>query len=121
MEQESDPQDSGSVNRPIEPDDPNGPILIGRTYQSNTVNLSTDGKEICAMIGPNPVQGIAGRIGARSPAGSCGHAGGVGHLDRSHRSEPSVAGDAVQTDRISNDPLPVLNGKRLPEAGRVIY
>jgi hypothetical protein len=34
--------------------------LRGRTYQSNTVSLTTDGKEICAMIGPDPVQGIAG-------------------------------------------------------------
>jgi hypothetical protein len=30
------------------------------TYQSNEVRLYTDGKEICAMIGPDPVQGIAG-------------------------------------------------------------
>jgi hypothetical protein len=28
-------------------------------YQCNEVRLSTDGKEICAMIGPDPVQGIA--------------------------------------------------------------
>ena len=34
--------------------------LKGRTYQSNEVRLSTDGKEICAMIGPDPVRGIAG-------------------------------------------------------------
>ena len=61
MEDESDPQSSGaSPNGPFEAGDPNGPTLIGRTYQSNTVNLSTDGKEICAMIGPDPVQGIAG-------------------------------------------------------------
>ena len=60
MEDESDPQSSGaSPSGPFEPGDPNGPALIGRTYQSNTVNLSTDGKEICAMIGPDPVQGIA--------------------------------------------------------------
>src|ERR1700730_12878540 len=61
MEDESDPQSSGaSPSGPFEPGDPNGPALIGRTYQSNTVNLSTDGEEICAMIGPDPVQGIAG-------------------------------------------------------------
>ena len=30
------------------------------TYQSNEVRLFTDGKEICAMIGHDPVQGIAG-------------------------------------------------------------
>jgi hypothetical protein len=34
--------------------------LVGRTYQSNSVSLSTDGKEICAMIGPDPVAGISG-------------------------------------------------------------
>lgn len=34
--------------------------LCGKTYQSNEVRLYTDGKEICAMIGPDPVQGIAG-------------------------------------------------------------
>jgi len=38
----------------------NDATLIGRTHQSNEVRLSTDGKEICAMIGPDPVQGIAG-------------------------------------------------------------
>jgi hypothetical protein len=32
----------------------------GGTYQSNEVRLFTDGKEICAMIGHDPVQGIAG-------------------------------------------------------------
>jgi hypothetical protein len=45
---------------PFQPGDPNGPALIGRTYPSNTVNLYTNGKEICAMIGPDPVQGISG-------------------------------------------------------------
>ena len=35
-------------------------LLRGRTYQSNVVNLTTDGKEICAMIGPDPVVGISG-------------------------------------------------------------
>jgi ribosomal protein L37AE/L43A len=30
------------------------------TYQANEVRLSADGKEICAMIGMDPVQGIAG-------------------------------------------------------------
>lgn len=39
---------------PFEPGDPNGPALTNRAYQSNTVNLYTDGKEICAMIGPRP-------------------------------------------------------------------
>jgi DNA-directed RNA polymerase subunit RPC12/RpoP len=34
--------------------------LNNSTYQSNEVRLFTDGKEICAMIGPDPVQGIAG-------------------------------------------------------------
>ena len=34
--------------------------LRGRAYKSNTVKLYTDGKEICAMLGPDPVQGIAG-------------------------------------------------------------
>jgi hypothetical protein len=52
--------DTGSPSRPFEPGDPNGPTLIGRTYPSNTVKLYTDGKEICAMIGPDPVQGISG-------------------------------------------------------------
>ena len=42
------------------PSNPNGPTLTNRAYQSNTVNLTTDGKEICAMIGPDPVQGISG-------------------------------------------------------------
>jgi hypothetical protein len=42
------------------PGDPNGPTLIGRTYRSSTVNLFTDGKEICAMIGPDPAEGISG-------------------------------------------------------------
>ena len=32
----------------------------GGTYQSNEVRLFTDGKEICAMIGKNPVEGITG-------------------------------------------------------------
>ena len=45
---------------PFEPGDPNGPALTNRACQSNTVNLYTDGKEICAMIGPDPVQGISG-------------------------------------------------------------
>ena len=43
---------------PFEPGDPNGPALTNRTYQSNAVDLTTDGKKICAMIGPDPVQGI---------------------------------------------------------------
>jgi hypothetical protein len=30
------------------------------TYKANEVRLYTDGKEICAMIGRDPVQGIAG-------------------------------------------------------------
>jgi hypothetical protein len=30
------------------------------TFQSNQVRLFTDGKEICAMIGEDPVQGVAG-------------------------------------------------------------
>jgi len=30
------------------------------TFQSNEVRLFTDGKEICAMIGQDPVQGVAG-------------------------------------------------------------
>ena len=34
--------------------------LTGRTYQSNEVRLFTDGKEICAMIGPDPFAGISG-------------------------------------------------------------
>ena len=29
-------------------------------HQANEVRLSTDGKEICAMIGENPIEGIAG-------------------------------------------------------------
>jgi hypothetical protein len=33
---------------------------MAATYQCNEVRLSTDGKEICAMIGPDPVQGVAG-------------------------------------------------------------
>ena len=34
--------------------------LNNAVYQCNEVRLSTDGKEICAMIGPDPVQGVAG-------------------------------------------------------------
>ena len=45
---------------PFQPGDPNGPELTNRTYQSNTVSLYTDGKEICAMIGRDPVQGVSG-------------------------------------------------------------
>lgn len=36
------------------------PTLKGRAFPSNQVNLFTDGREICAMIGPDPVAGIAG-------------------------------------------------------------
>ena len=32
----------------------------GGTYPANEVRLSTDGKEICAMIGENPIEGISG-------------------------------------------------------------
>ncbi len=32
----------------------------GGTYQANTVNLFTNEKEVCALIGQGPVQGIAG-------------------------------------------------------------
>jgi hypothetical protein len=32
----------------------------GGAYQANEVRLSTDGKEICAMIGMDPVRGLAG-------------------------------------------------------------
>jgi hypothetical protein len=32
----------------------------GGTHQSNEVRLYTDGKEICAMIGKNPIEGITG-------------------------------------------------------------
>jgi hypothetical protein len=34
--------------------------LNNAVFQSNQVRLSTDGKEICAMIGLDPVQGVAG-------------------------------------------------------------
>ncbi|MGO9257100.1 MAG: hypothetical protein ACLQU1_12465 [Bryobacteraceae bacterium] len=34
--------------------------LNNAVYRSNEVRLYTDGKEICAMTGPDPVQGIAG-------------------------------------------------------------
>jgi hypothetical protein len=34
--------------------------LNNAVHQSNEVRLYTDGKEICAMIGPDPVQGVAG-------------------------------------------------------------
>lgn len=34
--------------------------LTGRSYASNEVRLTTNGTEICAMIGDDPVQGIAG-------------------------------------------------------------
>jgi hypothetical protein len=47
----------GAADRII---DAHAVTLQGRAYQCNTVNLYTDGKEICAMIGPDPVQGIAG-------------------------------------------------------------
>jgi hypothetical protein len=53
-------EDEGKWEGPFEPGDPNGPTLINRAYPPNTVNLSTDGKEICAMIGPDPVAGISG-------------------------------------------------------------
>jgi hypothetical protein len=36
-------------------DTPTGP-----TMRANTVNLYVNGKEICAMIGPDPVNGVAG-------------------------------------------------------------
>ena len=39
-----------------------GVTLEGRTYQCNTVDLYTDGKEICAMIGPDPVQVSPGTV-----------------------------------------------------------
>jgi hypothetical protein len=45
---------------PLSPGGPNGPTLIGRTHQSNTFNLYTDGKEICPVIGPDPMQGVSG-------------------------------------------------------------
>ena len=53
-------EDEGKWEGPFEPGDPDGPALTNREYQSNTVNLCTDGTEICAMIGPDPVQGICG-------------------------------------------------------------
>jgi hypothetical protein len=53
-------EDEGSWEGPFEPGDPNSPALTNRSYQSNAVNLTTDGREICAMIGPDPVQGISG-------------------------------------------------------------
>jgi hypothetical protein len=53
-------EDEGPWEGPFEPGDPNGPELTNRSYPSNTINLYTDGKEICAMIGPDPVQGISG-------------------------------------------------------------
>jgi hypothetical protein len=46
-----------------EPDDSDDDgLLAGRTFQADTINLYTDeqGKEICAMIGKDPVEGIAG-------------------------------------------------------------
>jgi hypothetical protein len=57
-------EDEGKWEGPFEPADPNGPALTNRTYQSNTVDLTTDGREICAMIGPDPVQGISGYGGS---------------------------------------------------------
>ena len=53
-------EDEGKLEGPFEPADPNGPALTNRAYQSNVINLTTDGKEICAMIGPDPVAGISG-------------------------------------------------------------
>jgi hypothetical protein len=52
-------EDEHTWEGPFHPVDPNGPELTDRTYQSNIVNLSTDGKEVCAMIGPDPVQGFS--------------------------------------------------------------
>jgi hypothetical protein len=53
-------EDEHKWDGPFQPGDPKGPELTNRAYQSNTVNLYTDGKEICAMIGPDPVQGVSG-------------------------------------------------------------
>jgi hypothetical protein len=53
-------ENEGPWEGPFEPGDPDGPLLSNKTYQSNTVSLYTDGKEICAMIGPDPVAGICG-------------------------------------------------------------
>ncbi len=48
-------EDEHKWDGPFQPGEPNGPELTNRAYQSNTVNLYADGKEICAMIGPDPV------------------------------------------------------------------
>jgi hypothetical protein len=48
------------MGRMYAPGDPEGPELTGRAYECNVVNLTTNGKEICAMIGPDPVAGISG-------------------------------------------------------------
>ena len=71
----------------------NDATLIGRTYQSNEARLSTDGKEICAMIGPDPVQGIAGYCPSvpRRLAGLGRSTRPIRCMDRGDRSEPSVA------------------------------
>lgn len=53
-------ENEGPWQGPFEPGDPSGPELTNRVYQATTVGLTTDGKEICAMIGPDPVQGISG-------------------------------------------------------------
>lgn len=51
-------EDQGRWEGPFQPGDPDGPKLTNRTYQSNTVNLYTDGNEILAMIVPDPVTGL---------------------------------------------------------------
>jgi hypothetical protein len=68
---------------PFEPGDPNGPALTNRAYQSNTVNLYTDGKEICAMIGPRPGTGYFRLwcVSARGAAGPGRQSGQVWGLD----------------------------------------
>ena len=49
---------------PFEPGDPKGPELTNRVRRANTVNLFTNGKEVCAMISADPVQGISGHGGS---------------------------------------------------------
>jgi hypothetical protein len=49
-----------SVGRIWDSDDPNGPLLKGRTHPAGNISLTNNGKEICAMIGEDPVVGIAG-------------------------------------------------------------
>ena len=43
-----------------DPDDPDGPLLKGRTHPADSISLTNNGKEVCAMIGKDPVTGIAG-------------------------------------------------------------